>query len=262
MNSDDMQDSIQKALIEELNQICKYSTKIVRVSDEELLHELRVSMLRMQSALMFFRKEIDYNDRFLIKLCRARKIMGEVRNIDIISSRLNKDFRGLVFPISKQSKISKMIRVRREIALGKLRTMLSSVWYKKMLQEFRAMLLRKPIVRLDVKDVLNGLVHRVRRNQGTYGPKKLHKLRIAFKNLRYACEWFAVFYKKKQMKRMVYDITKLQDILGKYHDIIITIDLLKDFKKMNKALSINKIIEFERRCLNDFRDKLKAVMVI
>ena len=47
----------------------------------------------------------------------------------------------------------------------------------------------------------------------------LHRLRIALKKLRYSAEFFAPLYKKKNVKRYLAQIKRLQDVLGRLNDI-------------------------------------------
>ena len=65
-------------------------------------------------------------------------------------------------------------------------------------------------------------------------PKQLHSLRIAFKGLRYTCEFFGELYGKK-MTSLIKSIVEFQDCLGLYQDSIVTQRLLE------------RIIESEQR---------------
>ena len=47
----------------------------------------------------------------------------------------------------------------------------------------------------------------------------LHRLRIALKKLRYSAEFFAALYKRKKVKRYLAQVKKLQEALGRLHDI-------------------------------------------
>jgi CHAD domain-containing protein len=57
-------------------------------------------------------------------------------------------------------------------------------------------------------------------------PKELHSLRIAFKGLRYTCEFFGELYGKK-MTSFIKSIVAFQDCLGLYQDSIVTQRLLE-----------------------------------
>jgi CHAD domain-containing protein len=46
----------------------------------------------------------------------------------------------------------------------------------------------------------------------------LHKLRIEYKKMRYLLESFGYLYEKKEIKKLLKEMKKLQDILGDFHD--------------------------------------------
>jgi len=46
----------------------------------------------------------------------------------------------------------------------------------------------------------------------------LHKLRIEYKKMRYLLESFGYLYEKKEIKKLLKEMKKLQDVLGDFHD--------------------------------------------
>ncbi len=76
--------------------------------------------------------------------------------------------------------------------------------------------------------------------------KTLHKLRIAIKNLRYVCEFFAPLF---SLDQMIARTKQIQDILGQHQDAITGMALLKlyggelpvdKFQKLKKAFERKK----------------------
>ena len=46
----------------------------------------------------------------------------------------------------------------------------------------------------------------------------LHKLRIEYKKMRYLLESFGYLYEKKEIKKLLKEMKKLQNVLGQFHD--------------------------------------------
>jgi len=74
----------------------------------------------------------------------------------------------------------------------------------------------------------------------------LHKLRIAYKKLRYLLDSFGYLYSEKEIKKLVKDMKKLQNILGEFHDShqqnLIFRDLLAEQSDQNMRFFIENII--------------------
>lgn len=63
-----------------------------------------------------------------------------------------------------------------------------------------------------------------------------HRLRIAAKRLRYACEFFRALYPKKPMKAYTQALSSLQDRLGRLNDAAVAIDLLHELQHEHRPL--------------------------
>jgi CHAD domain-containing protein len=68
------------------------------------------------------------------------------------------------------------------------------------------------------------------RNVRDLDDEKQHQLRIACKQLRYACDFFSGLY-EGQLQEIVKPITRLQDLLGAAHDAVVFAARLEDIRR-------------------------------
>lgn len=67
-------------------------------------------------------------------------------------------------------------------------------------------------------------------------PEMVHRLRIAFKNLRYASEYFTPLFEAAAVNRFVKELSELQDELGFLHDLDVGLQRLDAWAKEDPAL--------------------------
>ena len=78
--------------------------------------------------------------------------------------------------------------------------------------------------------------------------KKLHKIRISFKKLRYLLEEFQNIFGKEKIEMMIEKGKKLQTLLGDFNDAVNQSKLLHNYFKSQKN-NISNTKELERRLL-------------
>jgi len=97
----------------------------------------------------------------------------------------------------------------------------------------------------------------------------LHKLRIEYKKMRYLLETFRYLYKKKEIKKLLKEMKKLQDVLGYFHDShqqkIIFESLLGTEEDENIRSFINEILlsdlkTYQKKKILKIRKKLKVFL--
>jgi|GEM_PF-4341900 len=192
-------------------QLRSNTRNVLRSDDPDFLHDLRVAALRTSFALRSFKGAADARRTKAVrdKLKKARKVMGEARNYDILLSRVGKDFKHT----------QALLRSRRARARDALVKMLASSWYKQMLAG-AASLMSKP-------------------------PRDLHRVRIFLKELRYGCELFSDLY-GANMRKAIRRVTRSQDVLGEYHDALTAARMLSKLRA-GRSGEVHRLVAAENR---------------
>jgi len=104
-----------------------------------------------------------------------------------------------------------------------------SAWREQALSECSALLFQPADL------YASGVLSRLQRKAEKLAPEALtgppavrHELRIALKKLRYACEFFRSLYPKKDVRRYLRRLSRLQDLLGALNDIVTAGRVLED----------------------------------
>ena len=213
--------------------------------DIEGVHEMRVGLRRMRSALTVFRSVIPYRvtKPFAKDLRWAAKALDRARDLDVyiaenLSAKRKKPQAKMRALATKQRKEA-YDRVRRVIQ-GKryqgIKVRLvdwldGNTWHKTLTKQERKAVERK--VTPFASRVLEA--HRTKvlkngRDIQQLNSEALHDLRIECKKLRYATEFFGPLY-GVQMKSFTKHLKEIQGLLGTLHDIAVMTRLQQDLLK-------------------------------
>ena len=200
--------------------------------DPEGIHQMRVSLRRMRSALVVFRPAIPrkITRSFFKEMRWAAKTLDRARDLDVYIAE-NLSSKGTKL----EGKMRKLAMKHRETAYDQVTDFIHGERYTKFGDEFRHWLETQGW-RVDLSDeqreVLEGNVipfaSEVLDRQRTrvlddgsdiesLDSEALHQLRIDCKKLRYAAEFFAPLY-GDLMKDFIGHLKSLQDLLGTLHD--------------------------------------------
>ncbi len=250
-------DPVQKALVTQFGQMRLNSAKVLRGPAVEPLHDLRIAALRAGFALKFFKKFLStgHTDRLRDEFARARRLMAQRRDWDIFSSRIKKDFQVINTSSSLKQRILEIIKAQKTEAHQDLVKMLGSYRYKKMLRDLKDLSSTRNKRKLKPQNLFKGLLKGLERKQAAFQPSELHKFRITFKHLRYACEFLADFYDEKKTQGAIRDIIGIQDVLGEHQDAETTVRMLSCLKITGKSEEMGKLIEIEKNYTREARKK-------
>jgi len=179
-----------------LDQLLANEEGVLATDDPEFVHQARVGLRRMRSALRIFREALppeaetwraDLGDLARRAAVPRKKALERAR-----SALLAKRFTGLVLDLAKWLS---------EPARGTAGTATPLV-------EFATRLARKRHRRL-IADA-QGLAQRT--------PEERHAVRIDAKRLRYAVDGFASLFREKRVERYLRELSDLQDVLGTSND--------------------------------------------
>jgi inorganic triphosphatase YgiF len=208
--------------------------------DIEGVHQLRIALRRLRSALSLFRSAIADADRLRWQgeLRWALGCLGHCRDLDVLLAELLPPLMALRPEDRALALLAEVAEGQRERERQVVRdSILSRRWGDLMLDlacwtecagwragadpETRALQAR-PVEELAAVDLERGLERVLKRGRGfrRLDGKGRHALRIALKKLRYGIEFFADLFESKAVGRWQRATRKLQDRLGQMNDII------------------------------------------
>jgi CHAD domain-containing protein len=211
----------RKILCQQIRRVWKQTRRISTAPGPKTVHDLRVALRRLRSAFRLLaggpgpkRKQ---------ELARIAHRLGRVRDLDVLRELVVRRL-----PPAKGPVVFRRLRLERERAWVKARKILCSQRYAALLAhllDYGRTSRGKPAAGQQLAwAAAPGLLRaasqklwRQRRHRAeSFSPRQLHRLRIEFKRLRYACEFFAPVLGGLAGSIRIW--TQYQDCLGKYRD--------------------------------------------
>ncbi len=262
-----LQEWAKIAIAKHSHKMLKYEAGVIQDKDPEDLHQMRVGLRRLRSAIAGFAVALDLpetvSERIIGKIGRS---LGKLRDLDVLLATLAHDYQPLL-PKAEQKKLAQVIKTlhkQRKKELKKVRATLNSKLYLNLTQGLQAWL-EKPryqmIGEFSVYPVLPdlllpqisqlllhpGWLVGVQLKEGAahltesldqetfkelleeYEPI-LHDLRKSAKKTRYNLELFSDFY-GETYNYYVKQIEQIQEILGQIQDCYVLREVLEKILK-------------------------------
>jgi len=210
------------------------------VNDIEHIHQMRVAIRRLRSLLKLYSSVLppDFVERWRGPWRDLGLVLGQARNWDVMATRMLPPL-AATFPAHGETKLLEGGSKRNCAATRKaVRDIIASPAYARLLLEFASALFSLPIA-VGKKSSHHGhgqtlrhfAAHRLalltrhatglaRQVEDLDGAGR-HRLRIAFKNLRYALEFFTPLLSEKRLAPYSHEIALLQDTLGELNDLAV-----------------------------------------
>lgn len=216
--------------------------------DPEFVHQMRVALRRMRSALSIFSGLVPREHIGAI-LEELRWLAGELdgaRNWDVFALETLPpvvssfpDHAGVAWLKSRIAEIRHQYNTQAREAVASAR-------YQKLLLNLGAWLCRQPwrgttetnpppVPEIPIAEFAAEVLqkrHKQLKKRGkdvaTLAPRERHQVRIAAKKLRYAAEFFSSLYPRKRTRNYVDALAGLQDVLGTLNDAATTVTLLQE----------------------------------
>lgn len=240
---------IASVLAASLTQFAANWAPLLESDAAEPIHQLRVSLRRLRSALKIFGRRLNCGDFDALR-AEAKRIataLGEARALDALHSDAAKGPMaspsrpvgcGALMARTLQRRASAHEQARELIKdtattlfILQLQTMIARHGWREGLVESGGGLLSQP-ARDFAAGALDKLLARARKRGGKLlkrSDEERHALRIALKDLRYGIEFFAgLFGHARKVTDYLALLGTLQDILGAHNDAITSAKLLQD----------------------------------
>jgi len=201
--------------------------------DPEYVHEMRVAVRRLRTALRIARKALPgERKRWREDLARLARALGAVRDADVLLLFLRQRLDHA--PAADRPALRRLVaaeRAARRRAARDLAAAFASRRCRRFRDEFRARLTRRgalpataPAARRPVWKHARKALRRRFDRLASYGRRlerldadRRHRLRIDCKRLRYAAEFFAELY-PPSLGELIGAMVQMQDLLGEAHD--------------------------------------------
>jgi len=224
-----------------LRQIGDNEAAAVLGADPEGVHQLRVGVRRLRSALSFFGPVLPERQRtaFRESLLWLGRALGPARDLDVFASEWLAPALGARVGDAVLARFDDEVRMQRAAHYGQVREALHSDRYPRLLLEVRRWLARsawrdQPLsatsasLFLPARDYASTRLERRHRKARklarlvvTETPELRHQLRIQLKKLRYAAEFTQDLFPEKKARRYARRLAALQDALGVANDAVV-----------------------------------------
>ncbi len=241
------------AVEKHFRKILRHETEVIKDSDPEGLHQMRVGMRRLRSAISGFENALDLPKAMAdTKISKIAQVLGELRDLDVLKESLEHPNYNL--PKSEQKSVNfvlESLTKQRKIALENVQATLKKEEYSRFKQTAKKWLqqpLYKELGLIPIEEVLPDLlmpvISKFLLNPGWLVGKNLklinseklnvilndqgenlHGLRKLAKKIRYQMELFTEFY-GADYQQYLEDCQQIQTILGNIQDSIILADFI------------------------------------
>lgn len=225
---------------------------VLNGGDTEGVHQMRVALRRMRSALTIFKNVLPDDDlAWLQREAKALiKSLGGARDWDVFVDELLRPVMEARPEDGNLKILSEAVDEERRLANLRARAALRSPAYLTFILELGAWLesrgwrRKERQAELDRKliDLADEVLHKRHRQAMKLGrnferlpDEALHRLRISLKKLRYATEFFAGLYGEERTAAYLEALRQLQDDLGHLNDLAVAENRLADLCGRNRG---------------------------
>jgi CHAD domain-containing protein len=209
-------------------------------ADPQALHQLRVGVRTLRSALSTFREAVEDKafDGVKVELRWLAKACDEARNLDVFSEQLLAPALKAEPSDSGLAALAQAIQAARDHAAADVEQVVASARFRDLLIEVTGWLetgdwLANPSVRGPARPFAKRVLQARRRKLLKDGRElkrlddvRRHKVRIDAKALRYAAEGFHGLFGRRATSRFVKALKAVQDELGALNDLVTAAALL------------------------------------
>ena len=213
---------------------------VLHGEDIEGLHQMRVALRRLRSALNVFRQIASNQSTVsIVEECRwLAGVLGHARDLDVFITQTLPPVLEQLYDHPSLIQLNQKAEHARKRAYAEVRKALSSQRYNRLLLTLGYWLENEcwhdsNAVECSVFDIAKTMLKKRQKQLKQHGrrlmdahPEERHTTRIAAKKLRYATEFFASLYKEGRLREFLSALTQLLDNLGVLNDLTVTENLI------------------------------------
>ncbi len=240
-----VEEGLQDVLAHCVNHWLANHAAVLDGGDTEGVHQMRVAMRRMRSALTILKSALPPGDRQWLQ--REAKFvigaLGSARDWDVFSDELLRPIMDARPEDAGLKVLAAAVDEQRRRAYDRARATLRSPRYLSFVLELGAWLdgrgwrgrggeagLRRPLIDLagEVLQTRHRQAMKLGRKFERLSDDALHRLRISLKKLRYSTEFFTSLYDGERTRDYLTSLRRLQDDLGHLNDVAVAESRLAD----------------------------------
>ena len=231
-------DGANAAIASALRQVQDNESGVLDTRDPEFVHQMRIALRRLRSALRAFRKATgpDLESRVRADLHWITQATGKARDLDVLATETLPAMRK-AYPGGDAAALMRRLAARRREARDEVRAALLSPRYARLMLAFARTLAQPRAEAGEAGESLREFAARALRKRHErwtraakgvelMGQVERHHVRIGAKRLRYVAEGFATLYGRKRMAAYLDRLSRLQDDLGRANDASVAERLL------------------------------------
>jgi CHAD domain-containing protein len=206
--------------------------------DEEYVHQGRVALRRMRSALRLLdRRHEDFPQSLTDDLRWVGRLLGRARDDDVFADQTLPRLMASAPPQHREriASVIERARARRDETLAVVTESLQTPRYARLALRLQAWVLTTAPVGSTLGELapkaLDKAHKRLFRSAQFFAAlptERRHRVRILAKRLRYALDVFSVALPKKAIERYIDALSELQDVLGELNDGAVAQDPLRE----------------------------------
>ena len=232
--------------------------------ETEPVHQMRVALRRLRSALKLFRRAVDgpAMQALLPELRALAAVLGPARDWDVFLSETGAAVGAAVPGERAVARLLAAATHRRDATYRALAAHLDGPAFRALTirlawlaaarpwegeaTEEQAAALAKPLADFAARVLDRRLAHLLApgADLSALSAEALHALRIEAKRLRYAVEFFAPLYPPRPVHRFVRRVTALQDRLGRLNDATVAAGLLEALGRSGRGFAAGAVRGF------------------
>jgi inorganic triphosphatase YgiF len=227
------------------------------------VHQLRVALRRLRTALYFLRRELEAPSLQALdaEARRFARTLGPARNWDVFINATLADIEKANLPDIEFSRLRDASAPFRDQSYGMVRDSIAASQTNRFLLSLGLVIERKSwrseVASEDLRTLAGPLTKfasnvltRIERKALKRGrhfrqlrPQARHKLRLTLKKLRYATEFFLPLYTNRASTgKYLQQLSRLQDVLGEANDIRTSRTLLSNILKRTESPDLHRAI--------------------
>jgi inorganic triphosphatase YgiF len=216
--------------------------------DPEYVHQARVALRRMRSALRLFdREQADFPSALADEMRWAARLLGNARDWDVFAGQtLPALIAGAHQEIGANAQaLADRAQKRCDAARSAVASELASARYAQLVLRVQAWTLTKPpdgrtLERLAPRALRKASARLLAaaRFFAALSPERRHRVRILAKRLRYALDFLSVALPKSATEQYVAALSDLQDVLGELNDAAVARAALRKITRSESILAV------------------------
>jgi len=222
--------------------------------DPEYIHQMRVATRRLRAALRLFAPALPehLSESLRAPLSALTKELGRARDLDVLLTEIANPVLSALPNEPRLLALASDITNRRYTARAQAITLLAAPDYGRMLLTALESLHATPATEAPMIALLSFAAERLRRLRKKLrrlavaasidDPASLHALRIGVKRLRYALEFFSPLTPEPASRRVLKQLTAVQETLGQLNDLTnagaLLMDCAGDDPRLREAVTL------------------------